>query len=81
VVATSAGAVVEGWVVELSDGLSVSASAVQDRLFDLWGLLDEGESRREVEHWLTETLDRQLYTSNEVVARLQGLAPLQTTGS
>lgn len=79
-VATSA-ETVEVWIAELGDGLSVSASAVQDRLFDLWGMLEEGQPRREVEHWLTETLDRQLYTSSDVVDRLRRLALLQTTSS
>ena len=57
---------VDRWIAELSDGLSLSSSAVQDRLLDLWGMLDEGEVRREVERWLTETLRPHLYTSGEL---------------
>lgn len=72
-VATSVEAAVESWIAELEDGMSLSANAVQDRLFDLWGLLDDGDTRREVERWLTETLDRHLYTSEDLVTRLRGL--------
>ncbi|MDP9074334.1 MAG: hypothetical protein M3N98_09205 [Actinomycetota bacterium] len=78
---SAAEAAVEGWIAELSDGLSLSASSVQDRLFDIWGMLAEGESRREVERWLTETLDRHLYTADEVAGRLRGLAARETVSS
>ncbi len=80
-VGTSVEAAVERWIAELADGLSLSASGVQDRLFDLWGMLDEGEMRREVERWLTETLDRHLYTGAELTSRLRALAGLQTVNS
>ncbi len=80
-VGTSVEAAVEGWVAELRDGLSLSSSAVQDRLFDIWGMLDEGEARREVERWLTETLDRHLYTSEDLIARLRGLGGLASVNS
>ncbi len=80
-VATSVQATVEQWIAELSDGLSLPASAVQDRLFDLWGMLDEGEPRREVERWLTETLDRHLYTTQDLIDRLRRLAGLETVNS
>lgn len=80
-VATSVQATVEQWIGELSDGLSLPASAVQDRLFDLWGMLDEGEPRREVERWLTETLDRHLYSTEDLVDRLRRLGGLETVNS
>jgi hypothetical protein len=81
VVGTSVEGAVERWIAELNDGLSLSASAVQDRLFDLWGMLDEGETRREVERWLTETLDRHLYTGTELITRLRSLGGLATLSS
>jgi hypothetical protein len=81
VVATSVEAAVESWIADLEDGMSLSASAVQDRLFDLWGLLDEGDARREVERWLTETLDRHLYTSDDMIARLRGLGGMEPVAS
>lgn len=49
---------------------SVPASVVQDHLLDLWGLLPEGDIRTEVERWLTETLERNLYAVQDVDARL-----------
>jgi hypothetical protein len=78
VVDTSIEATIEAWIADLSDRVSVSASAVQDRLLDVWGTLPEGEVRRQVEHWLTETLDRELYMSDDVISRLQHLAELET---
>jgi hypothetical protein len=81
VVGTSVEGAVERWIAELEDGLSLSSSAVQDRLFDLWGMLDEGEMRREVERWLTETLDRHLYTGTELITRLRSLGGLATLSS
>jgi hypothetical protein len=48
---------------------------VQDCLLDLWGFLPEGETRTEVERWLTETLERQLYVVADVDARLASVLP------
>jgi len=73
-------AVIDAWIAELGDQLAVSASAVQDRLLDLWGLLPEGETRRSVEDWLTETLHRELYTSADLIDRLHELGELETVG-
>jgi len=67
---TTVDAKVEAWVAQLGDRVSISASKVQDGLFDLWGLLPEGDARRLVEGWLTETLDRELYTTEDVIERL-----------
>jgi hypothetical protein len=60
---------------QLDGQVSVSASVVQDRLLDLWGLLPEGEVRTEVERWLTETLERNLYQVSDVDARLASVIP------
>lgn len=80
-VTTSVEAAVERWIAELNDGLSSSAMAVQDRLLDLWGLLDDGDVRHEVERWITETLDRNLYTSDDLIARLRTLGGLEPINS
>lgn len=61
------------WRSELGDEGSVSASLVQDRLLDLWGLLPEGEIRSEVETWLVETLQRHLYQVAEIERRLDSV--------
>jgi hypothetical protein len=73
-------AIIDAWIAELGDQLAVSASAVQDRLLDLWGLLPEGETRRSVEDWLTETLHRELYTCTDITDRLRQLGELETVG-
>jgi hypothetical protein len=72
--------IVESWVGELADQISVSASTVQDHLFEVWGALDEGDVRRAVERWLTETLERELYLAEDVVDRLNGLIVVEPVG-
>jgi hypothetical protein len=73
--ALSADEVAEAWLAELTDQIAVPASAVQDHLLDLWGALDEGPVRAEVERWLTETLRRNLYSVSDINERLEGLLP------
>jgi hypothetical protein len=60
---------------QLEGQVSVPASVVQDGLLDLWGHLPEGASRAEVERWLTETLERNLYSVGDVDARLSSVLP------
>jgi len=67
--------VAEAWLAELADQIAVPASAVQDHLLDLWGALDEGPVRAEVERWLTETLRRNLYSVSDINERLETLLP------
>lgn len=64
-------AMVAEWKAELEGQQSVSASNVQDRLLDMWGQLPEGSVRSEIEKWLTETVQRQLYAVADIDARLQ----------
>lgn len=75
-VLTSAVDVAEAWLAQLSDRISVPASDVQDHLLDLWGALDEGPARAEVERWLTETLRRNLYSVSDINERLETLLPV-----
>ena len=60
---------------QLEGQVSVSASVVQDGLLDLWGLLPDGERRAQVERWLTETLERNLYQVSDIDARLASVLP------
>ena len=60
---------------QLEGQVSVPSSVVQDCLLDLWGILPEGDSRTEVERWLTETLERHLYQVSDVDARLASVIP------
>jgi hypothetical protein len=67
--------VAEAWLAGLADKLAVPASDVQDHLLDLWGVLDDGPARAEVEQWLTETLGRNVYSVSDINDRLGGLLP------
>jgi hypothetical protein len=60
---------------QLDGQVSVPATVVQDCLLDLWGSLPEGDSKVEVERWLTETLERHLYSVTDVDARLATVIP------
>ena len=73
---SSAVEVAEGWLAQLADKMAVPASDVQDHLLDLWGALDEGPARSEVERWLTETLRRNLYAVSDINDRLEALLPV-----
>jgi hypothetical protein len=73
--AQSAVEVAEAWLAELVDQMAVSASDVQDHLLDLWGVLEEGPARSEIERWLTETLVRNLYSVSDINGRLETLLP------
>jgi uncharacterized protein YecA (UPF0149 family) len=72
----SAVEVAEAWLAELVDQMAVSASDVQDHLLDLWGLLDAGPARSEIERWLTETLARNLYSVSDINERLETVLPV-----
>lgn len=52
---------------------SVSASTVQDALLDLWSAVPDGDTRRALEAWLSETSDRSLYATEDVRDRLKSL--------
>jgi hypothetical protein len=68
-----ADSVVAAFRQQLEGQVSVPASVVQDTLLDLWGVLPEGDSRTQVERWLTETLERNLYAVSDVDARLSSV--------
>lgn len=58
---------------QLEGQVSVPASVVQDGLLDLWGMMPEGDGRTVVERWLTETLERSLYSVTDVGSRLDAV--------
>jgi hypothetical protein len=60
---------------QLEGQISVSASLVQDGLLEIWGQLPEGDTRTQIERWLTETLERNLYAVTDVTARLESVVP------
>jgi hypothetical protein len=58
--------VIEEFRTQIADQTVVSASAVQDRLFDLWGEVRDTPSAALVEQWLTLTVERELFSSDEL---------------
>jgi hypothetical protein len=64
---------IEDWRSEAADAGVVSASAVQNRLFDLWGDLRDDPAVGEVERWLSLTVERQLFSGKELVEFLDQL--------
>lgn len=62
---------------QLEGQVSVPASVVQDGLLDLWGILPEGDTRSVVERWLTETLERNLYSVTDIDSRLDAVLARQ----
>ena len=64
---------IEEWRSEAADATVVSASAVQNRLFDLWGELQDLPSVSQVEQWLSLTIERELFSGEELVGFLNDL--------
>jgi len=64
---------IEDWRTNAADATVVSANAVQDRLFDLWGELHDTPQQATVEQWLTLTVERELFTGKELIEFLDGL--------
>jgi hypothetical protein len=64
---------IEAWRSQAANETVVSASAVQDRLFDLWGEVRDTPSATLVETWLSLTLERQLFTGDELVEFLDAV--------
>ena len=56
---------IQEWRDEADDTV-MSASRVQDRLFDLYGEVREGPAASVVEHWLLLTRQRQMFTRAEL---------------
>ena len=61
---------IEEWRGQTGTTAVVSASRVQDRLFDLYGEVREGPAAEVVEHWLLLTRERQMFTGAELDAFL-----------
>jgi hypothetical protein len=62
------------WREHLSDQTLVSASEVQNRLFDLYGDLEPLPQLDKLKPWLSLTIQRELFTAAEVDAFLDELA-------
>jgi hypothetical protein len=54
------------WRHDLSDQTVVSASEVQDRLFDLYGDLETLPQLERLKPWLTLTVQREMFSADEL---------------
>ena len=57
---------IQEWRQQADETPVVSASRVQDRLFDLYGEVREGPAAEVVEQWLLLTRERQMFTKAEL---------------
>jgi len=62
------------WRRHLSDQTIVSASEVQNRLFDLYGDLEPFPQLERIKPWLSLTVQRELFTATELEAFLAELS-------
>ena len=73
---TSATELLAHWRDEAATQAYFSASRVQDRLFDLYGVVDDPTARGLVETWLSLTIQRDLFSGSEVLDLLDQLRSL-----
>jgi len=64
---------IHSWRAHLSDQTIVSASEVQVRLFDLYGDLEPFPQLERIKPWLSLTVQRELFTADELEAFLAEL--------
>jgi hypothetical protein len=70
---------IDTWRQRLSDQTVVSASEVQDRLFDLYGDLQPFPQLEKIKPWISLTIQRELFSVDELEGLLSELqADLQT---
>ncbi|MEO7836225.1 MAG: hypothetical protein ABIS21_01125 [Acidimicrobiales bacterium] len=72
--------IIQEWRETASNEAYFSASRVQGRLFDLYGEVADGEAKRVIEMWLTLTIQRDLFSSAEILELLDDLRA-RTAGS
>ena len=64
---------IQAWRESLKGETYLSPSRVQDRLFTLWGLVQDTPGVRMVEQWLTLTIERELFSGAELTEFLDEL--------
>jgi hypothetical protein len=57
---------IDSWRQRLAAQTLVSASEVQDRLFDLYGDLEPLPQLERIKPWLSLTIERELFTATEL---------------
>jgi hypothetical protein len=55
---------------------SFGPNQLQDLLFELWGEMKDTAAQPEVERWLTLTVERHLFSADEVRSALTGIRDL-----
>jgi hypothetical protein len=71
---TAAFEIIATWRSRVEDQQVLSASEVQDRLFDLYGALEDYPSVELVKPWLVLTVHRELFGSDELAGLLDELS-------
>jgi hypothetical protein len=64
---------IEDWRTETAETTLFSATAVQDRLFELYGELREHDAVEQIQQWLTLTVERELFGADEITGFLDQL--------
>ena len=64
---------IQEWRETASQEAYSSASRVQARLFDLYGAVSDGGAKGVLEMWLTLTIQRDLFSSAEILEMLDDL--------
>lgn len=65
--------IIQDWRDTAAEEAYFSASRVQARLFDLYGEVSHEEAKKVLEMWLTLTIQRDLFSSVEIVELLDDL--------
>jgi hypothetical protein len=65
--------IIQEWRDTAADEAYFSASRVQARLFDLYGEVADEGAKRVLEMWLTLTVQRDLFSSAEILELLDDL--------
>lgn len=64
---------IQAWRDALKGETYLSPSRAQDRLFTLWGHVQDTPAAKMVEQWLTLTIERDLFSGAELVEFLDEL--------
>jgi hypothetical protein len=56
----------EATLARTSEEVSFGAGALQDLMFELWAATKDTPAQPEVERWLTLTIERNLFSADEV---------------
>lgn len=66
----------DDFILRTEQETSFGPGQLQDLLFDLWGDMKDTPAQPEVERWLTLTVERHLFSADEVREALTGIRDL-----